>query len=102
MLATDSFERSPLFAQKISSTNLLGEAPLPGNQVEPRWGKARSLEGQPQSIAGFTDLTEQERLVKEVIAKSQALRASLRHSVAVGKLLGARIINLRSGHPHVD
>jgi len=55
-----------------------------------------------ESTVGFTDLTEQERLVKEVIANTQALRASLRQSVAVGKLLGARIINLRSGHPHVD
>lgn len=98
MLPADSVERSPFFAQKISSTNLLGEAE-PGSGI----GRAtRSLEGQPQSTVIFTDLTEQERLVKEVIAKSQALRASLRQSVAVGKLLGARIIDLRSGHPHVD
>ncbi|WP_414581410.1 hypothetical protein [Scytonema sp. PCC 10023] len=98
MLATDSFERSPLFAQNVSSANLLGEAE-PGSGI----GRGtRSLEGQPQSTVIFTDLTEQERLVKEVIAKSQALRASLRHSVAVGKLLGARIIDLRRGHPHGD
>ena len=55
-----------------------------------------------ESTPGLTDLTEQERLVKEVLAKSQLLRASLRHSVAVGKLLGARLIDLRRGHPHVD
>ncbi|BAZ20054.1 hypothetical protein NIES4073_09280 [Kalymmatonema gypsitolerans NIES-4073] len=96
MLPADSLERSPLFAQKISSTNLLDEAE-PGSGI----GRAtRSLEGQPQSTVIFTDLTEQERLVKEVIAKSQALRASLRQSVAVGKLLGARMIDLRRGHPH--
>ncbi|KAB8321041.1 hypothetical protein SD81_005885 [Tolypothrix campylonemoides VB511288] len=102
MLPTDTLERSPFFAQKVSSTNLLPEASLPGNEAKLGSPKAPSLEGQPQSTVRFTDLTEQERLVKEVIAKSQALRASLRHSVAVGKLLGARIIDLRRGHPHDD
>jgi hypothetical protein len=48
----------------------------------------------------FTDLAEQERLVKEVLANSQVLRNSLRQSVALGKRLGARIIDLRKGHPH--
>ncbi len=60
----------------------------------------RSPEGQPQSKVTFADMTEQERLVKEVLAKSQELRASLRQSVALGKRLGARTINLRKGHPH--
>ena len=59
-----------------------------------------SLEEQPQSTVRFTDLAEQERLVKEVLANSQALRASLRQSVALCKRLGARTINLRNGHPH--
>ncbi len=40
----------------------------------------------------FTDLTAQENLVKEVIGKSQLLRASLRHSLACSKALKA--INL--------
>ncbi|SRR5579883_2617783 len=62
----------------------------------------RSLQEQPQSIVKLTDLTEQDRLVKEIVAKSQALRASLRQSVALGKLLGARSINLRSEIPEID
>jgi hypothetical protein len=58
---------------------------------------------EPNSIKSkvtFADMTQQERLVKEVLAKSQELRASLRQSVALGKRLGARTINLRKGHPH--
>lgn len=62
----------------------------------------RSLEGQPQSKVTFTDVTEQERLVQEVLAKSQALRASLRQSIALGKLLGAKNIDLSKGHPRLQ
>ena len=58
------------------------------------------LEGNAKT-ATFTNVTEQERLVKEVITKSQELRASLRQSVALGKMLGARNIDLRRGHSSV-
>lgn len=47
--------------------------------------------GQPKDTTKaelFTNLTEQERLVKEVLAKSQMLRASLRQSIIRGKSLG--------------
>jgi hypothetical protein len=54
-----------------------------------------------QPLVKLADLTEQERMVKEVLANSQALRASLRQSVALCKQLGARNINLRKGHPRV-
>ena len=55
-----------------------------------------------QSSVELTNLTEQDRLVKEVLASSQALRASLRQSVALGKQLGARHTDLRKGHPRVQ
>lgn len=45
-------------------------------------------EKQPVDRVGFTDLAEQERLVKEVLADSQALRASLRQSLVRSKRLG--------------
>lgn len=59
------------------------------------------MEKQLLNLEKFTELAEQERLVKEVLANSQALRASLRQSVALGRQLGARNIDLRRGHPHV-
>ncbi|KYC41720.1 hypothetical protein WA1_16935 [Scytonema hofmannii PCC 7110] len=43
----------------------------------------------------FTNLAEQERIVTEVLANSQALRASLRQAVARSKQLGVRNIDLR-------
>ncbi|MBD1913227.1 MULTISPECIES: hypothetical protein [unclassified Leptolyngbya] len=52
-----------------------------------------------QPLVKFADLAEQECLVKEVLASSQALRASLRQSVALCKQLGARNTDLRKGHP---
>ncbi|KJH71379.1 hypothetical protein [Aliterella atlantica] len=47
--------------------------------------------GQPKDTLKaelFTNLTEQERQVKEVLAKSQILRASLRQSIVRGKTIG--------------
>lgn len=52
-----------------------------------------------QSKVTFTDAAEQERLVKEVLAKSQNLRDSLRNSATLSKLLRAGSVNLRNGHP---
>jgi hypothetical protein len=60
------------------------------------------LEGQPQSTVGLTDLAEQERLVKEVLAKSQELRNSLRQSGVVSQKLRTRYLNLRNGHPRLQ
>jgi hypothetical protein len=54
---------------------------------------------QSVSLEKFTNLTEQERLVKEVLANSQALRASLRQSMALCRELGARNVDLRKGYP---
>jgi hypothetical protein len=56
---------------------------------------------QPLEPGKSADLTEQERLVKEVLANSRALRASLQQSVALCRRLGAKNINLRRGHPPV-
>jgi hypothetical protein len=50
-------------------------------------------------LAQCTNLAEQERLVKTVLAHSRALRASLRQSLTLSKQLGARNIDLRSRHP---
>lgn len=58
----------------------------------------QSLEEQPQSKVTFTDAAEQERLVEEVLAKSQKLRNSLRQSSAVNQQLRAKYLNLRNGH----
>lgn len=78
------------------------ESHTPPSQT--REGELGGLDlSEPNSIkckVMFTDLAEQERLVKEVLANSQVLRNSLRQSVALGKRLGARIIDLRKGHPH--
>jgi hypothetical protein len=54
---------------------------------------------QSVNLEKFTNLTEQERLVKEVLANSQALRASLRQSMALCRELGARNVDLRKGYP---
>ncbi|MEH2078754.1 MAG: hypothetical protein V7K89_01690 [Nostoc sp.] len=61
----------------------------------------QTLETQTLSTVKFTDLAEQELVVKQTIAKSQELRASLRQSVAVGKLLLSRTIDFRRGHSHL-
>ena len=58
-----------------------------------------SLQEQPQSKVTFNDVAEQERLVKEVLAKSQELRNSLRQSGAMSQQLRARYLNLKNGHP---
>jgi hypothetical protein len=58
-----------------------------------------SLEEQSQSKVRFTDVAEQERLVKELLVNSQELRISLRNSATVSKLLRAGSVNLRNGHP---
>jgi hypothetical protein len=60
------------------------------------------LEGQPQSTLGFTDLAEQERIVKEVLAKSQELRTSLQKSAALNRRLRSGTVNVRNGHPHLQ
>ncbi|NEQ20590.1 MAG: hypothetical protein F6K28_15390 [Microcoleus sp. SIO2G3] len=60
---------------------------------------------EPNSIKSkvtFTDLTEQERLVKEVLAKSQELRDSLQQSGVVSQKLRRRYLNLRNGHPRLQ
>jgi hypothetical protein len=51
----------------------------------------QSKEKQPIDRVSFTNLAEQERLVKEVLANSQALRASLRQSLTRSKRLGVSI-----------
>ena len=52
-----------------------------------------------ESTTAFTDVAEQERLVKELLANSQELRTSLRNSATLSKLLRAGSVNLRNGHP---
>ncbi len=60
-----------------------------------------SIEEQRQSKVTFTDLDEQERLVKEVLANSQELRASLYKSAAVSQQLRAGAVDVRKGHPRL-
>jgi hypothetical protein len=60
------------------------------------------LEGEPQSTLGLTDLAQQERIVKEVVAKSQELRTSLQKSAAVNRRLRSGTVNVRNGHPHLQ
>ena len=60
------------------------------------------LEGEPQSTLGLTDLAEQERIVKEVVAKSQELRTSLQKSAALNRRLRSGTVNVRNGHPHLQ
>ena len=56
----------------------------------------------PVKIVKFTHIAEQERVVKELLAKTQALRRSLRQSTALNQKLRAGTINVREGHPCVD
>jgi hypothetical protein len=62
----------------------------------------RSLEEQPETTVRLTDLAEQERLVKQVLAQSQKLRDSLRQSGVVSQKLRTRYLNLRNGHPRLQ
>ena len=84
------------------STQLSHHPPNPPDQRGNKSQKLASPEPKEGLLAEvpFTDLAEQEHLVKEVLANSQALRAALRQSVALCKRLGARTIDLRKGHPH--
>jgi len=97
--------------QQTSTTDTLSHSLVSTPQETPlqipmlAGGLERAMEEsgkQPLNLEKFADLTEQERLVKEVLASSQTLRASLRQSVALCKQLGARNIDLRRGHPHVQ
>jgi hypothetical protein len=58
-------------------------------------------EWRSESTDGFTNLMEQDLLVKEVITKSQELRASLRQSLACSKVLAAINLDLRRSAPFV-
>lgn len=75
------------------------QAPTPAGHLQQsteEWVK------QPRTLEKFTDLSEQERLVKTLLADSQVLRASLRRSIRLCRHLGARNIDLRKGHPHLQ
>jgi hypothetical protein len=65
------------------------QTPLP-NPILSTKSLQESPQGQPQSTVAFTDLTEQERLVKEVLATSETLRNALRQSGALNLRLRAR------------
>jgi hypothetical protein len=65
-------------------------------------GLGLSAPGSIESTTAFTDLTEQERLVKEVLAKSQELRTSLKKSADLSLRLRSGIVNVRNGHPHLQ
>lgn len=90
--------------QLIATTDSSGSSSTPHktplqNPILSTESLQESLEEQPQSKVTFTDVTEQERLVQEVLAKSQKLRNSLRQSSAVNQQLRAKYLNLRNGHP---
>jgi hypothetical protein len=59
------------------------------------------LNFQAESTARFTNLKEQDLLVKEVITKSQELRASLRESLACSKVLAAINLDIRKSSPFI-
>lgn len=65
--------------------------------ILPNGDLQQAVEKQPLKQLKFTNLAEQERFVKELLANGQTLRASLRQAVAFGKTLGARNIDLRKG-----
>lgn len=74
-------------AVTTDSLNLIAVTLPPSNLIlDP--GKQQPKEA--PKIELFTNLTEQERLVKEALAKSQTLRASLRQSIMRCKAIGAR------------
>ena len=54
-----------------------------------------------ESTTAFTDAAEQERLVQEVLAKSQELRVSLYKSAARSQQLRAGAFKLRNAHPRL-
>ncbi|HBB31849.1 MAG TPA: hypothetical protein DDZ80_05615 [Cyanobacteria bacterium UBA8803] len=71
----------------------------PQNPILSTESLQKSLAGQPQSTVRFNDLAEQERLVKEVLAKSQELRDAIKKSLAVSNCLRVRVTNVRNRHP---
>ena len=73
-----------------------------GSEGEELGGLGLSDPSSIESTTAFTDAAEQERLVKEVLAKSQNLRDSLRNSATLSKLLRAGSVDLRKGHPRPD
>lgn len=84
-----------------SSVSPLQETSLPPSML-PIDACRQPMQAQSLNSVQFTTLAEQERLVQEVLANSQALRASLGQSLAKGKRLGERNVNLRKGHPRVS
>jgi hypothetical protein len=107
--------------QLATTTNITGQTSPPtpllqgeGSNTPPfptREGRSFSEElgglglsdpGSIESTTAFTDLAEQERLVKQVLAKSQQLRDSLRQSGVVSQKLRTRYLNLRNGHPRLQ
>lgn len=61
----------------------------------------QTLGWRDESTIRFTNLNEQDLLVKEVITKSQELRASLREALAFSKVLAAINLDLRNNKPFV-
>ncbi|MBW4470611.1 MAG: hypothetical protein KME45_09420 [Stenomitos rutilans HA7619-LM2] len=94
--------------QQTAKTDVLGrsfaltaqEPPLPVPMLVGGHPRSEAAAIQPLTLEAI-DATEQERLVKEVLASSRELRASLRQSVALCRQLGARNVNLRNGYPHI-
>ena len=68
------------------------------NPILPKESIKRSLPEPPQPKLVFTNIAEQELLVQEVLAKSQALRNLLRHSRARNQQL-RRTIKLTNSYP---
>ena len=65
-------------------------------QIEKLQQRLLALATTTQSKVTFTDVDEQERLVKEVLAQSQNLRDLLRHSGVQNKLLRRGSVGVRS------
>jgi len=95
------------FEQLLATTNASRSSSTPHetplqNPILSTESLQELLEGQPQSTLGFTDLAEQERLVEEVLAKSQELRTLLQKSSALNRRLRSGRVNVRNGHPHLQ
>jgi hypothetical protein len=90
-------------SESPTEPNILPSASCPSGVLPTRDAGSEAQHPLPsrQSKVRFTDAAEQERLVKEVLAKSQNLRDSLQNSATLSKLLRAGSVELRKGHPRV-
>lgn len=92
-LAKLIFTPETLSGLPASSSETCGHS-LPSSAL-PTSEPGQAPEAIPTTVVESVDLAEQTRLVQEILTNSRALRRALQRSIAQGKKLGAKNIDLR-------